>query len=130
MLEADAVLERLDERPEHLVGDQDPVAGVGCDVGEVVGMEPQVERVRDEPADRRPDVRLEVLVVVPGEGGDAVAVDEAELVAQRERELLGAAGEIGVGVGVPALVGQPAERSSCAPNSSSPRRRIAGTLSS
>ena len=108
VLEADAVLERLDERPERLVGDQDAVARVGRDVGEVVGMEPQVERVRDEAADRGADVGLQVLVVVPGEGGDAVAVDEPELVAQRERELLRAAGEVRVRVGVPALVGQPA----------------------
>ena len=71
-------------------------------------MEPQVERVRDEAADRSAEVGLQVLVVVPGERRDAVAVDEAELVAQRERELLRAPGEIGVRVGVPALVGQPA----------------------
>ena len=72
-------------------------------------MEPQVQRVGDEAAGRSPDVRLEVLVVVPGEGRDTISVGEAELVAQRQRELLGAAGEIGIGVGVPALVRQPAQ---------------------
>ena len=108
VLEADAVLERLDERPQRLVGDQDAIAGMRRDVGEVVGVEPQVERVRDEAADRSAEVGLQVLVVVPRERRDAVAVDEAELVAQRQRELLGASGEIGVRVGVPALVGQPA----------------------
>ena len=108
VLEPDAILERLDERPQRLVGDQDAIAGMRRDVREVVGVEPQVERVRDEAADRSAEVGLHVLVVVPGERRHAVAVGEAELVAQRERELLRAAGEIGVGVGVPALVGQPA----------------------
>ena len=108
VLEPDPVAERLHERPQRLVGDQDAIAGMRRDVGEVVGVEPQVERVGDEAADRSAEVGLQVLVVVPGERRDAVTVDEAELVAERERELLRAAGEVGVGVGVPALVGQPA----------------------
>ena len=61
-----------------------------------------------KPADRRADVRLEVLVVVPRERADAVAVDEAELVAQRERELLRPPDEVRVRVAMPALVGEPA----------------------
>ena len=80
MLEADTVVEGLDERPERLVRDQDPVAGVGSDVGEVVGVEPQVQGVRDEAAGRRADVRLEMLGVVPRERADPVAVAQAELV--------------------------------------------------
>jgi hypothetical protein len=87
---------------------QDAVARVGGDVGEVVRMEPQIERVRDEAADGGADVGLQVLVMVPGEGGDAVAVLEPELVPQREGELLRAADEVGVRVLVPALVGQSA----------------------
>ena len=62
-----------------------------------------------KPPDRRADVGLEVLVVVPRERADPVAVDEAELVAQRERELLRPADEVGVRVAVPALVGQAAD---------------------
>ena len=71
-------------------------------------MEAQVERVRDEAADRRPDVRLEVLVVVPHERRDPVAVLEPEA-AQRDGEPLRPRGEVGVPVAVPALVGQPGD---------------------
>ena len=52
VLEVNAVTECLDERPEHLVGDEYPIARVSCDVGEVIGMEPQVQRVGDEATDR------------------------------------------------------------------------------
>src|SRR4029079_15669112 len=65
-------------------------------------------RVRDEAADRSAQVGLHVLVVVPGERRHAVTVGEAELVTERERGLLRPSGEIGIGVRVPALVGQPA----------------------
>ena len=104
VLEADTLAEVLDQRPEHLVGDQHAVAGVRRDVGQVVGMEAQVERVRDHAADRDADVGLEVLVVVPAEGPDAVAVLEAELVAERGGEPPRPRREVGVGVAVPALV--------------------------
>ncbi len=106
VLEADTVLERLGQRPEHLVDEQDAVAGVLGDVGEVVGVEAKVERVRDHPAGGEPEVRLEVLVVVPAERPDAVAVAQPELLAQRDREPLRAVDEVGIGVGVPALVRQ------------------------
>jgi len=41
-------------------------------------MEPEVERVKDEAAAWNAEVGLEVLVVVPGEGGDAVAALDAK----------------------------------------------------
>ena len=106
VLEAGALAEVLDERPEHLVRDQHLVARVRRDVGQVVGVEAEVERVRDHPADGDADVGLEVLVVVPGEGADAVAVLQAELVAQRGGEAAGARRELGVRVAMPASVGK------------------------
>ena len=109
VLEADSVLERLDERPEHLVGDQDSIASVSRDVGQVVGMKPQVQGVRDEPAHRGADVRLQVLVMVPRERADPVTVLEPELVAQRERELFRPADEVRVRVAMPAAVREPAD---------------------
>ena len=107
VLEADALAEVLDERPEHLVRDQHPVARMGGDVGQVVGVQAEVERVRDHSADRDADVDLEVLVVVPGEGSDAVAVLQAELVAQRRGEAAGSWRELRVRVAMPASVGKP-----------------------
>ena len=44
--------ERLRERPEHLVDDEHTVAAVRRDVRVVVGMEAEVQGVRDEAADR------------------------------------------------------------------------------
>ncbi len=68
-------------------------------------MEPQVQRVRDVAAHRRAEVGLQVLVVVPAESRHAIAALEAER-AQSERELLGAAREVGVRVAVEAPVGE------------------------
>ena len=56
------------------------------DVGDVVGVQAEVQGVRDHAADRHADVGLEVLVVVPAERPDAVAVAEPELVAERRSE--------------------------------------------
>ena len=67
VLEAAPLDELRRERPQHLVGDEHAVARMGRDVRVVVGVQPEVERVRDEAADRRADVRLEMLVVVPHE---------------------------------------------------------------
>ena len=78
VLEAAPADELLCERPQRLVDDQHPVAGVGRDVRVVVGVQAEVEGVRDEPARRCPDVRLEVLVVVPHERRHPVAVLEPE----------------------------------------------------
>ncbi len=89
VLEADAVDELRGERPQHLVDHEHAVARVRGDVRVVVGVQAEVQRVRDEAADRRADVRLEMLVVVPHQRGDAVAVVEAEA-AQRDGEALGA----------------------------------------
>ena len=55
---------------------------------EVVRVQAQVQRVEHEPAARDPEVRLQVLVVVPAQRGDAVAALEAELL-QGDGELLG-----------------------------------------
>jgi hypothetical protein len=106
VLEPRALAEVLDERPEHLVRDQDAVARVRRDVREVVRVQAQVQRVRDHAADRDADVGLEVLVMVPAEGPDTVAVLQAELVAERGGELARTRRELGVGVAMPAAVGQ------------------------
>jgi hypothetical protein len=108
VLEPDPLGELLRERPQHLVDDEHAVARMARDVRVVVRVQPEIHRVRHEPARRCPDVRLEVLVVVPHERRHAVAVLEAEA-AQRDREPLGAGGELPVAVAVPALVRQPGD---------------------
>ena len=108
VLEADAVDELRRERPQHLVDDEHAVARVRGDVRVVVGVQAQVQRVRDEASDRRADVGLEVLVVVPHERPDPVAVVEPEP-AERDRQALRARHEVGVRGPVPALVGLPGD---------------------
>ena len=71
-------------------------------------MQPQVERVQDEASARDPEVRLQVLVVVPAQRPHAVARLEAEL-PEPDRELLRPARQVAVRVAVEALVGQPGD---------------------
>src|SRR5207253_2038341 len=78
MLDVEPVLELLPERYEALVEDQHAIVAMARDEVEVLRVEPEVERVEDEAAARDPEVGLEVLVVVPAEGGDAVAALEPE----------------------------------------------------
>ena len=106
VLDRGPVGELLPERQQALVDDDGLVARVGRDVGEVVRVQAQVERVQDEPAAGDPEVGLQVRVVVPAERRDAVAALEAELL-QRDRELARAPAEIGERVGVEAPVRQP-----------------------
>ncbi len=69
-------------------------------------MQAEVEGMRDHPAHGDADIGLQVLVVVPGEGANAVAVLEAELVAESCGQAAGARGEVGVRVAMPAPVGE------------------------
>ena len=108
MLDVGVALELLDERQQRPVRDQHAVAGVLRDVADVAVMEPQVQGVEHETAARDAEVRLHVLVVVPAERGDAIALLEAEPL-QRDGELLRAPRHVGVRVAVEALVGQPGD---------------------
>ena len=105
VLDRGAVAELLEHRHERAVDDHRAVARVGRDVGQVVRMEAEVQRVEDEAAGRDAEVRLDVLVVVPAERRDAVAALEAERL-EPHGERAGAPGHLGVGVAVEALVGQ------------------------
>ena len=77
--------ELLEQRQQAAVDDHGPVARVGRDVGEVVRVQAQVQRVQHEAAARDAEVRLVVLVVVPAERRDAVAALEAEALQRRPR---------------------------------------------
>jgi hypothetical protein len=78
------------------------------DVCEVVGAQARVQGVQDQVRGRDAEVGFEVLVGIPGEGDDPVALLEAEL-PQSYGELLGAPDEFGVGAAMEALVGVAAD---------------------
>ena len=99
----DEVPDRLDlvpafgqDRPENAgqagVGDDHRVLGVADDVAELVGGQPDVEGVHHRAQARNGEVRLQVLGVVPAEGGHPVAGADAEA-AQAGRQLLGPVGQ-------------------------------------
>ena len=84
-----------EQRDERVVDDDDAVLGVVGDVDELVGEEPDVERVEHRSHRRDREVGLEVLGVVPHEGRDPlVAVDPES--AQRVRELRRTPADVGV----------------------------------
>ena len=92
----DDVFEKL---VEDVVDDDVLIAGVLGDVGDVAGMQAQVERVEHAAAADDPEVALEMPVVIPGQCGDAVALLHAELL-ERLRELSRALVILAVGVAV------------------------------
>ena len=78
----DEALDRLqlvdhacEHRHERVVDDHDLVLGVVDDVRELLGEQPDVQRVQHRAEARDREVRLEVLLRVPAERADAVAVD-------------------------------------------------------
>ncbi len=101
----DERLQLLPERQKRFVDDHHRIAGVVDDVGELVVVEAEVERVEDAAHERDGEIGLEVCAVVPGESGDAVARSDAE-VDQDAREAAGAIGEVAHGVAVNRLVGE------------------------
>ena len=106
VLDRRPVRELLPERQQRAVDDHGLVARVGGDVGEIVRMQAQVERVQDVAGARDAEVGLEVLVVVPAKRGDAGARLEPEPL-ERDRQLPRAAAEVGERVAVEAPVGKP-----------------------
>ncbi len=67
------------QRQQALVDEDGAVLRVVDDVGELVGVEAQVERVQHAAHQRDAEVGLEVRTVVPAERGDAVAGLDAEI---------------------------------------------------
>ena len=100
--------ELLEQRHEHLVDDDDAVAGVRGDVREVGRVQADVQRVEHVAAARDAEVALHVLRVVPAKGRYAVAALESEPV-ERDGELLRAAHHLAVVRAVEAAVGPPGD---------------------
>jgi hypothetical protein len=84
-----------EQRQHRAVDDDDLVAGVVDDVLELLGEQPQVQRVHHRAHGRDGEVGLEVLLVVPHERADAVALLDTER-RQRTGEPGGAGSHLGV----------------------------------
>jgi hypothetical protein len=93
---------------QAFVEDGDLVPGVADDVGDVVGVQPGVDRVGDQPGDRRAVVDLGVLVMAPAQRAHPGARFQAQT-GQRGGEAPGPASQVGVAVAVKRAVGQPGD---------------------
>ena len=76
------------------VDDHHPVLAVVDDVGQLVGEQPQVQRVQHRAHRRDGQIGLQVLLGVPQEGADAVAGTDAQT-GQRAGEPLATGGDLG-----------------------------------
>ena len=103
-LHAVARCDLFPQRQQHLVDEHGAVVRVVDDVGELVGVEAEVERVEHAAHQRDAEVGFEVRTVVPAERRDAVAGLDAESM-QRAGEAPRADREVGVGVAMDRLVG-------------------------
>ena len=62
------------QRQQHVVDDQEAILRVGSDPADFVGRQAQVQGVHHAARCRDAEVALQVGVVVPAQGGDAVAL--------------------------------------------------------
>ncbi len=88
--------ERLDERRERVIDEQDAGTGVAEDVTDLGRGEARVDRDQHAPGERNGVMRLEHRRRIGREHGDAVAVSQAA-VAQRIRETVAALLQFAVG---------------------------------
>ena len=108
MLEGNLVAKLVEHVPQHFVDDHDLVARVAGDVGQVVGMQPQVERVQHGAAAGNRHVGFEMLVMVPAKRGHAIAVFDAQFL-QGHGQPLGPLDHVAIGVAMDRFVGQPGD---------------------
>ena len=118
--------DRREEKDQRSVDEDDAVLCVIDDVGDLLGEEPQVERVQDRAHSRNGEVRLLVRLVVPREGRHTVARTYAQS-SQRGSDTLGPLTDLGERRGVGAITG-PGENLAL-PVEAMPCRTIAGTES-
>jgi hypothetical protein len=78
-LEAELIAEALVRGPENVIDDQKAVARMAGDVGDLIGMQAQVQRMNHAARQWHPEIRFEVRRVTPHERRHAVAAREARL---------------------------------------------------
>ena len=86
------ILHLGEHRDQRIVDDHDLVLGMVDDEGELIGEQPQVERVQHRAHTGHRHVSFQMLLVVPLQSADAVAVAHAEPL-QRRGQALGAVGD-------------------------------------
>ena len=89
--------QREQQRRQRPVDEDHLVLGVVDDVGELLGEQPDVERVQHPPGARRGEVQLEVAGGVPAERGHPAVGGDAEGV-EHAAEAAGAVGPLAVGL--------------------------------
>jgi hypothetical protein len=75
---AELVEHRREQPGQRTVDEQDAILGMVDDPGQLLGDEPQVQRVQDRSHARDGEVGLEMLLVVPAERRHPVALGDAE----------------------------------------------------
>ena len=82
------VLDRRDQRQEGLVDEQDAVLGVVEDIHQLFREQARVDGVAHQAGTGHTEIGFQVAVVVPGQGGDPVALFQAQA-QQRRTQLAG-----------------------------------------
>jgi hypothetical protein len=95
----------LERGDEGVVDEHDLVLGVVGDVGDLLGEEPDVDRVEHGPHARHRHVELQVLLAVPAEGRDPVARSDPETL-ERLRQAVDALPHLAVARPALAVVGE------------------------
>ena len=97
----EVVLDARQQRNERGIDDDAAVLGVVDDIRQLLGREPDVERVQHRPHAGDGEIRLEVALVVPAEGADAAIRPDAEP-GEGGGQLLGPGGDLDeAGLAVP-----------------------------
>ena len=77
-LEFHPVAEFFVNGQQHVVHDQETVAGMIRDVGDFIGMQAQIQRVQHAARDRHAEISLHVLGLIPQQRGHAVSAAQAK----------------------------------------------------
>ena len=96
MLQAHLAAHPLQHRQQHIVDEQDRVASVVHDIGQILSRQARVQRVQHPTHQRHAKVCLQVMGVVPAKRRHTITAADAEP-GHRAGELVGPASHVGIG---------------------------------
>ncbi len=96
VLELDLPAKLFEQGQHHFVDQQDAIFGVLDDESQILGMQPQVEGMQNEPARRCAKIGFEMSLVIPTERSDPVPGLHAQL-GQGDCEPAGSADDVAIG---------------------------------